>query len=96
MLYFLVAFVVYGVSDWLAFTHAYRVAYWDNGEPEEISPITSAATGNEDAMELVTPPYVPGGEARRLAPYVATIRSFFEFVLPLLVGFYAIWALISV
>ena len=88
ILYFLAAFIVYGLSDLLAFLYSYSAANWDETASEE----TSSEEGVPEIKAVKIRAY---DRAQLLSPSVAIVRAFFEFALPLCVGLYAIWALIS-
>jgi hypothetical protein len=82
VLYYLTAFLLYGVSEFLAWRTLWARAIWDQRR----------ITGDTDSALRVMDPNVP----RRffLAKGVSASRALFEFLLPPLVGIYAVGILI--
>ena len=77
--YFLVSFVIYGVSDYLAWRSAYKAAFLDE--------LDARADLDENLRKHQT--------YSGFYPSVSWARSLFEFVLPLIVGLYAIYTLVD-
>ena len=98
ILYFLAAFVVYGVSDLLAFLNAYNAANWDDVANWDAEASSEASSAPRERRFGAYSLFLHLSQSRFvvfISPTVALIRAIFEFGLPLLVGFYAIWALLS-
>ena len=118
--YFLVAFVVYATSDFLAWWEVYREAMAEIGDPrgdffvalarkrDEI--MRASGMSREEMQRQGTPPEIerlldadridPEGPTvtalqltRTVGVVVATLRALFEYLLPLVVGVYAVYIL---
>ena len=90
VLYLLVAFVVYGFSDFLVWRHRY-IQYLEKVE---------VASGNwdvedQDAYDELRKHVPSGGWIYRALKPTAHLRAIFEFYFPILLGGYSVYALWS-
>ena len=95
VLYFVIAFALYGMSDFLA----WRVTYNDSAAEAYqtfYNRIDRRIRGEEDESKLQAPSSWVSLWPRRLAVPLSLIRAVFEFLLPVMVGAYAIYALIFI
>jgi hypothetical protein len=96
-LYFLAAFVIYAAADFLSWRRALRRAriesITDRLKQEREPEASSDAYRRErsEIFERTKDPFV----SFRLAQPVALLRAVFEFLLPVVVGTYAMWLLWS-
>jgi hypothetical protein len=106
VLYFLAAFVVYAISDFLAWWEGYQAAWHAHFATDEIvlegvlDEEPAPRNYNEDNEEFdqrlaeVLPSLMRRQRTRRIGLIVATIRAVLEYLLPVLVGAYAAYILI--
>ena len=92
--YFVLAFTIYGLADFLAWRLTYGRAIAAAGEEWH-----DRAKNRMSSSTNSPPTFYPNTLMSRSIPYLATsvslLRALFEFLLPVLVGAYAIFALLS-
>lgn len=96
--YFLLAFVVYAIADWLAQTWAHRLALKAEGDEMAASwrtKINAPGTADMPALERMEKQLADHFEAstarlRRATTPIVAVRWMFEFALPIGAGIYAI------
>jgi hypothetical protein len=88
--YFLFAFVLYGAADFIA----WRIAY-NEGSKENFKKLLEGVLP-KTAKDAATSEYVPEGWVsvwpNHMARPVSILRAMFEFLLPVCVGLYAVYA----
>lgn len=87
IVYFLAAFIIYGLSDFLVWRHKYQ-DYLENVEHHSRDwSLEDQAQYDELRQSVPSVAWV-----YRVSKPIAWLRIFFEFVLPVFVGLYAVWA----
>lgn len=96
VLYFVAAFLIYGLADFLAWRVSYNRSARQRHE-EIFNELHRRMSSNDVSINTVK--YVPSRSSiwtGNIALPVSLLRSLFEFLLPIVVGAYAICALASV
>lgn len=90
VLYFLVAFVLYGLADFLS----WRLSYDEGAEVAFVAQMQRRTSRDTDPYKNIVRSW-RSTWPNHLAGPVSFVRAIFEFLLPLVVGGYAIYALYS-
>lgn len=103
VLYFLLAFLIYGLSDFLAWRLAYRSAFQKEFQKKaKLFEMFEQRKDSSEFMEELTKKVqqmlernkiLPAAFSISLAKPTSVIRAVFEFAFPITLGLYAIWAL---
>lgn len=95
--YFLVAFLIYGFSDYVAWRRSQAIHYREYIRQDALTRKTLGAEEDQDARKRFTEEGCPysGLASYRSATLAAAVRASFEFLVPIAVATYSVFVLLN-